>query len=177
MNLENFAPDVNVQDTMDAPAETAEVSRETETTETPADTKVDTPETTEVKEQKTVPIVALHEARKQNQELKARYEEVERQAAERYAALEKRLDLIANPPKTVPTFEENPAEHLRQQTEELRANQKRIDEERAEREKQFTRQTQEQQALQTITTKMLDVCTRTDGGDLARQASMTCPPS
>ena len=131
--LDDFAPDVDFNELgEDGPgvetskpevvaeviAEVAEVAEPAEV-ETPAEVDHEPPEP--VKPPKGfVPHGALAEARAKAREEKERFDQERRESAERYAKLEARIEAMANPPKPVPTFEENPAENLRAETESIR---------------------------------------------------------
>ena len=150
-NLDTFAPDVNIQETMAAPAETTEpVNEAPEPEQKAAEAPNETPEAVE---EKKVNLGALHEARRREREYRDKYQELEKQSAERFAALEKRLEDLKPKPE-VPTFEENPAEHLRVRTEEIAARQKAFDDARTAQESAFSEQAKQRQAIQSMTSEM-----------------------
>ena len=146
MSIENFAPDVDIQaelakEPVDAP-EPVEVS-EPEPTPTP-ETAEATEESTPVKPPPGfVKLEALHEARYKERAAKERAEAAERDYAAKMATLEKRLEMLANPPPPVPKFEEDPAAHLRYQQEEMRKEMEPV-----KRELEQSRQVQAQQAAE-----------------------------
>lgn len=97
-----------------------------EAVETPAaETPTDAPELTpdapkESEKPKVVPLEALHEARSINKEMREQI----RQLNEQKLAMEKRFSEFmdrANPKPPTPAFEENPAEHLRAEVTQTKA--------------------------------------------------------
>ena len=125
--LDSFAPDVDL--TAEPPVEEevqTEVKEEPKVEEPKVEEpkveepKVESPkEETQQKEQKMVPLAALHEER-------MRRREIEKESKERFEKLEQRLQLIANPPPPVPKFEEDPAGHLQHQVQTTQAELKAI---------------------------------------------------
>ena len=141
-NLPDATADTAADTAADTPADTAEVSRET---------PEDTPDT---HKEKVVPIAALAEARKQAKEMRAKMEESERANAAAIAELSKKLEAAINPPPQEPSFDENPAENLRQRQDRLEREQKAWQEERERAAKENEAKTQQQQALSFVTAEM-----------------------
>ena len=125
--LEEFAPDVDIE---------AELAKEpVEVEEASAPEPEPTPEVAETAEVASenkpnevkspppgyVEKEALAEARAAARVHKERAEAAERDYADKMAKLEKRLEMLANPPPPVPKFEDDPAAHLKHQTEAVRA--------------------------------------------------------
>lgn len=155
-NLSTFAPPVDIP-AEDAPvAETPQEAPQEAPQEVPAPepTEPVAEETPEPPKPKTVPLAALHEAREQAKRFREQAERAEREAAERFKALEAQLEAIRNPPKPVPSFEENPAEYLRHQTEELARKQREFDAMQAQARQQTEEQTRAQMFVQQVTTQM-----------------------
>ena len=156
-NLDSFAPSVDIQAEMDAAPQTPEVVAETPAPE-PESVSHETPETstpeTPAPEQRVVPIAALSEARKQAKEMKQRLEEAERNNAAAIAELNARLERLANPPAPEPSFDENPAENLRQRQERIEREQKAWADERAQHAKAQEAQMRQQQAISYVSTEM-----------------------
>ena len=120
-SLDQFAPPVDIQAEMDS-APDVRIDNVPETPETP-ETPENRVEEPEQKEEKSVPIAALAEARRHAKDMRQRMEESDKQNAERIAELTKKLELLANPPAPEPSFDENPAENLRQRAERLEREQ------------------------------------------------------
>lgn len=119
--LDSIAPDVdfNAPEAVPAPEATPVVSHET----TPEPVQTSEPEKTEQpapRESKMVPIQALDEARHKERAARAEAQRLEKEAAERFAKLESRLEKLINPPPPIPDYNENPAEHLKVQQELIR---------------------------------------------------------
>lgn len=107
--LDSIAPDVDFNAEPEAEVPVAEV-------------KLDVPEkvveeqkTEEHKQQKLVPLEALHESRMKEREWRDKAAQIEREAADRFTKLEQRLEKLANPPPAVPRFEDDPAGNLQHQ--------------------------------------------------------------
>lgn len=154
-NLSTFAPPVDIPQE-DAPiAEAPEQESPPEpVTETVAPQEEAQEKPPEPEKPKTVPLAALHEAREQTRKFRELAEQREREAAERFAALEAKLNALVNPPKPVPSFEENPAEYLRHQTEEVARKQREIDEAQAEARRQDQEKARERAVVQEVTSRM-----------------------
>lgn len=157
-NLSTFAPNVEIP-AEDAPVESPQQVDAPVASETPVATEAPTEPVAEETpaeqpKPKTVPLAALHEAREQAKRFREQAERVEREAAERFAQLEAKLAAIANPPKPVPSFDENPAEYLRHQTEELARKQREFDEMQSRLRQQTEEQTRAQAFVQQVTTQM-----------------------
>lgn len=88
-----------------------------------------------------VKLEALHEAR-------ARIKELDRQSAEKLAALEAKLNALTNPPPAVPKFEDDPANNLRLELEKTKQELGPVKEELAQ-----TRQQREIAALEARLTR------------------------
>ena len=167
MDMENFAPSVDIQaemgaeptDTPDVRIDAPEESR-TNTGEIPENSG-EVPENAQPKseeqherEPKVVPIAALAEARKAAKQLREQMEERDRQNAAAIAELNAKLERFANPPPQEPSFDENPAENLRQRQERLEKEQRAWNEERQRIAQQTEQQTRQQQAISYIITEM-----------------------
>lgn len=160
-NMENFAPPVDIQAEMgpepdvmlDAPKEEPQEPQEELVSEdTPDETPEDTPP--EEHKQKVVPLAALSEARRQSREIKERMEQAEKSHSEQLAALNARLEQLANPPPPEPSFDENPAENLRQRAERLEKEQNEWRASQKAAAEQQESQRQQQHALSFINTEM-----------------------
>lgn len=125
--LDSFAPDVDIE--AELAKEQSEVV-EPEATPEPEPTPEPVAEAPETPEPPAAPVKvpdgfvphgALKEEREARRAAIARAEAAERDYAEKMAKLEKRLELLANPPPPVPKFEDDPAAHLKHQTEAVRA--------------------------------------------------------
>lgn len=165
MELENFAPAVDIQAEMGAEPPAQEVVADTQVvridnvSDEPTE-QAEQPEQTEVKEapkeQKTVPLSALHEARQKNKALLEQIQASERAAKERFDAMEAKLNQLVNPPPEIPSFEDNPAAYLKAKVEMTEAQQAEIY--RVAKEQQARTQ-QEQQIAQithALTEKMTE---------------------
>lgn len=165
MELENFAPAVDIQAEMGAEPPAQEVVADTQVvridnvSDEPTE-QAEQPEQTEVKEapkeQKTVPLSALHEARQKNKALLEQIQSSERAAKERFDAMEAKLNQLVNPPPEIPSFEDNPAAYLKAKVEMTEAQQAEIY--RVAKEQQARTQ-QEQQIAQithALTEKMTE---------------------
>lgn len=145
--LDSFAPDVDIEaELAKEPVEVEEViAPEPEPTPEVAEAAPEAPEApAPVKvPDGFVPHGALKEERMARQAAIARAEQAERDYAEKMAKLEKRLELLANPPPPVPKFEDDPAAHLKHQTEAVRAEIEPLKEQLAQ-----SRQQQEQAAAE-----------------------------
>jgi hypothetical protein len=163
MDLESFAPSVDIQAEMGAePPDTSgtpdvridnvdTVSHETPEESAPAEAKAEeTPE----KEQKVVPLAALAEARRQAKEMRERMAESEKASATAIAELNAKLERLANPPAPEPSFDENPAENLRQRQERLEAEQRAWNEERQRQAAETEAQTKQRQVIAYVNTEM-----------------------
>jgi hypothetical protein len=145
MGIDEYAPDVDIEaelakEPVDAP-EPVEVPEPEPTPAPVVEAKAeDKPNPAAVAPPGYVPSQALAEARRQAKE---RQEHQDREYNEKLARLEKRLEILANPPPPVPKFEDDPAAHLRHQQDELR---KEIAPVKAELEQ--SRQAQAQQAAE-----------------------------
>ena len=107
--------DVNIEPDAPEVAETAQAEAPAEQTPEPVDP------VEEKHEQKTVPLAALHESRAREREARQRLEQALAQQAQRDALLQERLDALTKAQQAPePTFEENPAEHLRSQIQQVR---------------------------------------------------------
>ena len=171
MELENFAPAVDIKAEMGAePPETPQevvadnptiridnVSDGQDTVESAQDTvEGAAAEPVAPKEQKTVPLSALHEARQKNKALLEQIQSSERAAKERFDAMEAKLNQLVNPPPEIPSFEDNPAAYLKAKVEMTEAQQAEIY--RVAKEQQARTQ-QEQQIAQithALTEKMTE---------------------
>lgn len=147
MDLENFAPSVDIQAELDAAPETPEV----ETPETP-----EAPEAKqeEAPEPKTVPIAALSEARKQSKQLREQMEERDRTNASAIAELNAKLERLANPPALEPSYDDSPAEFLRLEQERSKAEIKELREGLDKRAKETESQTQQRQVIDYVKSEM-----------------------
>jgi len=155
MDLETFAPNVDIQAEMDAAPEQAEAPSEQpaeKPVESAAPEQTDTPAPEH--EVKTVPIAALAEARRQAKELRQKQEEAERNHAAQIAELNAKLERLVNPPPPEPSFDENPAENLRQRQERLEAEQRAWKEEQQKRAQETERETQQRQVLNFVNTEV-----------------------
>ena len=120
--IDEFAPDVDLNEAPEIPESPAEPETPVDTkVEQPAEQKPAEPKPEEHKQQKLVPLEALHESRIKEREARQRAEQIERDFQERYKKLEERLEKLANPPPAVPRFEEDPASHLLHQVEATKA--------------------------------------------------------
>ena len=134
MDLDTFAPPVDIEAEM---AKEPDV-RIDDTPQPAADVVTETSETTETvepaaepeREQKVVPLAALSEARRHAKEMRERLAESERKSSDQIAELTAKLERLANPPAPEPSFDENPAENLRQRQERLETEQRAWNEER-----------------------------------------------
>lgn len=148
MDLDNFAPAVDIQAEMDAAPETPEVVEAPEP-------QAETPQVEEsAHEPKTVPIAALSEARKQAKQLREQMEERDRNNAAAIAELNAKLERLANPPPPEPSFDENPAENLRQRQERLEAEQRAWKEEQSRRAQETERETQQRQVINYVSSEV-----------------------
>jgi len=153
MDLETFAPSVDIQAEMDAaPAETPAEQPTEQPVENAAPEQTDTPAPEH--EVKTVPIAALAEARRQAKELRQKQEEAERNHAAQIAELNAKLERLVNPPPPEPSFDENPAENLRQRQERLETEQRAWKEEQQKRAQETERETQQRQVLNFVNTEV-----------------------
>jgi len=149
MDLENFAPSVDIQAEMDAAPETPEVVEPT------PEPQAETPPVEEAAhEPKTVPIAALSEARKQAKQLREQMEERDRNNAAAIAELNAKLERLANPPAPEPSFDENPAENLRQRQERLENEQRAWNEERQRVANETKQETEKRQVISYISSEV-----------------------
>jgi hypothetical protein len=117
--------DVNLQAEMPESAEPVETVEAQQPTQEPAQEAAEPAEQAEPQQQRTVPLAALHEERARRRELAQQMEQLRAQQAERDRVIEERLQaLIQSQQPKPPAFDENPAEHLRQQLENLQQTQK-----------------------------------------------------
>ena len=122
--IDNFAPDVDIEaELANEPSEVEEaLAPEPEPTPEPvAEAAPEAPAAPVKVPDGFVPHGALKEEREARRAAIARAEAAERDYGEKMAKLEKRLELLANPPPPVPKFEDDPAAHLKHQTEQVRA--------------------------------------------------------
>lgn len=160
-NLSTFAPNVEIP-AEDAPVESpqqVDAPVASEAPETPDETAAvgndeEKQQDNSEKPAVSIPLAKYVEAREQAKRFREQAERVEREAAERFAQLEAKLAAIANPPKPVPSFDENPAEYLRHQTEELARKQREFDEMQSRLRQQTEEQTRAQAFVQQVTTQM-----------------------
>lgn len=152
--------DVNIQAELDIAEKAEKVEKaspeeKTEVVEAAPEEKIgleEKPEKTEVveekKAQKTVPLTALHEARKEAKELKEEFRRKDQENAARYAALEKRLSDIQNPPAEKPAFETDPAGFLKNEVDDLKKTSTQIAEQtqKANLEKEISNRLQTSEA-------------------------------
>lgn len=148
MDLDTFAPSVDIQAEMDAAPQTPEVVEPT-----PEPQAESQPEEA-AHEPKTVPIAALSEARKQAKQLREQMEERDRNNAAAIAELNAKLERLANPPAPEPSFDENPAENLRQRQERLESEQKAWKEEQSRRTQETERETQQRQVINYVSSEV-----------------------
>ena len=134
MDLDTFAPAVDIEAEM---AKEPDV-RIDDTPEPAADVVTETSETSETvepaaeseREQKVVPLAALSEARRHTKDVRERLAESERSHSQQIAELNAKLERMENLPPPEPSFDENPAENLRQRQERLETEQRAWNEER-----------------------------------------------
>lgn len=109
--------DVNLTATESAP----ESVESTEVAEHGAQTPEQAAEQAPEQAPKVVPLAALHEERERRKEMARQIETLRQEQAQRDAKIEARMQALyqASQPRP-PTFDENPAEHLRQQLEQTR---------------------------------------------------------
>ena len=159
MDLENFAPTVDIKAEMgaepppevriDTPAESVEQNEPAPEPEIKAEVTEE-----HEKEQKVVPLAALSEARRQAKEMRQKMEESERANAAAIAELNAKLERFANPPALEPSFDENPAENLRQRQERLEKEQKAWMEERQRVAQETEQQTKQRQVLSYVSSEV-----------------------
>ena len=160
MDLEEFAPSVDIQKELDAAPDSPTIDLDKPVDEPvsqePEVKASETPETPETKEpeQKQVPLAALAEARRQAKEMRAKAEESERIHAQQIADLNAKLEKLINPPSPVPSFDENPAENLRQRQERLEAENAQRQEYFAQQQRQQEEQQKQQQVIGYISSEM-----------------------
>ena len=147
MDLDTFAPPVDIPAEMEAAPEATEATEAPEVVDTPD------PEARQ-DEQKTVPIAALSEARKQAKHLREQMEERDRTNAAAIADLNAKLERLANPPAPEPSFDENPAENLRQRQERIESEQRAWKEEQDTRAKETQSQTQQRQVIAYVSSEV-----------------------
>lgn len=162
MDIEEFAPSVDIQAELNAAEDSPTINldkpevtpepQEPETQESTQEPEAKEPE--KEPEQKQVPLAALAEARRQAKEMRARAEESERVHAQQIADLNAKLERLVNPPPSVPTFDENPAENLRQRQERLEAENAQRQEYFAQQQKQQEEQQKQQQVIGYISSEM-----------------------
>jgi hypothetical protein len=145
--LDSFAPDVDIEaelakEPVDAP-EPVEVSEPEPTPEPVAEAPAVAESPAAKAPDGFVPHGALQEERAMRREALMRAEAAERDYAEKMAKLEKRLELLANPPPPVPKFEDDPAAHLKYQQEQIRQEMEPV-----KQELEQGRQRQQQQAAE-----------------------------
>lgn len=134
--LDTLAPEVTEE-----PQEEIQVQPESQAEAQPEPEAKPEPEPAQEPARKMVPLEALHESRIKEREARARAEQIERDAAERFARLEERLNALSKAP--IPTFEQDPAAHLKHQVESVRGEFEPV----RQTLEQLTRQQQEQQAI------------------------------
>lgn len=175
-NLDSFAPPVDIQAELDAAPETPEApaddvpretSRETlrvaQRIDHAEDAPSDKPETGDAEDTvdpdkpkggKMVPLGTLAEARRHTKELRAQMEERGRAHEVALAELNKKIEALANPPPPEPSFEENPAENLRQRQERLEREQQAWSQARQQQEERTQEETRQRQVLSFVNTEM-----------------------
>lgn len=151
--LEEFAPDVDIE---------AELAKEPVEVEEPESTPEPEPTPEPVAEAPEAPAApvkvpdgfvphgALKEEREARRAAIARAEAAEREYGEKMAKLEKRLEMLANPPPPVPKFEDDPAAHLKHQTEQVRAEIEPLKEQLAQNRQQQEQAYAEQRLTQAV---------------------------
>lgn len=153
--LDNFAPDVDIEAELAKEPEPVEaVAPEPEPQPEPAEVKAEeTPEEVveeQPKPKRMVDLNALHEARAKERAAKERAAQLEAEYAEKMAKLEKRLELLANPPPPVPKFEDDPANHLKAQLEATRQEIEPVKQQIAQQQEVFRRQQAEAQLTNAV---------------------------
>lgn len=123
-------PDVDIQKELDLAAnETAAPETPPEAAPEPApapEAKAEekAPEEKAVAEpehvQKTVPLPALQEARRESRELKERLRRMENENAQKYAEMQQRLEQLQKPQQEKPQFESDPATYLKNEVEDIK---------------------------------------------------------
>jgi hypothetical protein len=106
------------------------------------------PEKQPAKEERVVPLAALHEERNARKELQRQLNETRQQQAARDAVIERRLQALANPQQEtqVPDKVDAPVDYLDHRLEQISAQQRAI----LEREQQRDQQSQQQAARQQL---------------------------
>lgn len=115
--LDTFAPDVDL--TADIEDVVTEQQIEPVVVEKQEEKPAVKEETKETRPEKMVSIDNLTAVNAKAREWRLKAEQVERESKERFEKLEQRLQLMANPPQPQPKFEEDPAGHLKFQTEQV----------------------------------------------------------
>ncbi len=108
--------------------------------------------TEKVKEEKVVPLAALHEERNARKELQRQVAERDRKHAEQLELVNRRLEILANPQRQVqvPDKVEQPVDYLDHQLQELRAQNKAILDRDQERDQQSQNQAAYQRVAQAV---------------------------
>lgn len=162
--LEEFAPDVDIEaELAKEPVEVEEaIAPEPEPTpEVTAEVPEAAPEAKPKVPDGFVPHGALQEERARRQAATARAEAAEREYADKMAKLEKRLELLANPPPPVPKFEDDPAAHLKHQTEAVRAEIEPLKEQLAQNRQQQEQAHAEARLTQAVQAAEADFASKT----------------
>ena len=162
MELETFAPPVDIQ---------AEMGQEPPApVETPADTvqgAESAPDTVQgaqaedtlqgaVKEEKPEDLQerAIQAARRREKEAREKAERIEKESQARFEELTKRIEALTNQPKALPSFEENPAEHLRLKAEQTEAELRQMQQERQRIAQEQEQATKQQEAMRYVATEV-----------------------
>lgn len=162
MELETFAPPVDIQAEMgQEPPEPIQTGNDTvqgADTVSGADTveAAQGEDTIAAKEEKPEDLQerAIQAARRREKEAREKVERIEKESAERYAALEKRLNELLNPPKAVPDFNENPAEHLKHETDQVKAQLQQLEQERRQQAQAQEQAQRQQEAMRYVATEV-----------------------
>lgn len=150
MTTENTSPETENPDTAPSGDTDAQLAAMQAEEKQPEPEKVEPAEPeAKVKEEKVVPLAALHEERRARQELQRQLAESNRRQAERDAIIERRLAALA-PQQQMPDKLEQPVEYLDQRLSEVAATNKQILERDQQREQEAQRQHIERQATQAV---------------------------
>lgn len=150
MTTENTPPETENPDPASSGDTDAQLAAMQAEEKEPAPEKVEPAEPeAKVKEEKVVPLAALHEERRARQELQRQLAESNRRQAERDAIIERRLAALA-PQQQMPDKLEQPVEYLDQRLSEVAATNKQILERDQQREQEAQRQHIERQATQAV---------------------------
>lgn len=149
MTTENTSPETENTEPASSGDTDAQLAAMQAEEKEPAPEKVEPEPEAKVKEEKVVPLAALHEERRARQELQRQLAESNRSQAERDAIIERRLAALA-PQQQMPDKLEQPVEYLDQRLSEVAATNKQILERDQQREQEAQRQHIERQATQAV---------------------------